>query len=155
MKLKLLIVSITTLLLTACTGIQPLTQVDAAVTGEQAAADTVDAEVAIDLLDPAEAMPLDPVVRIGVLDNGLTYYIRQNTEPENRAELWLAVNAGSLQEDDDQLGRKTVWNTKQFVQCVAHLQAQEPDRTNGARRYCDNTTCINQCACMALQCSFA
>ena len=55
------------------------------------------AEHAIDLLESSdEAMPLDPAVRTGVLDNGLTYYIRENTEPENRADLWLAVNAGSL-----------------------------------------------------------
>ncbi|MCP4168857.1 MAG: insulinase family protein [Chloroflexi bacterium] len=50
------------------------------------------------------ALPIDPAVRIGQLDNGFTYYIRQNDEPMNRAELWLAVDAGSLLEDDDQLG---------------------------------------------------
>jgi zinc protease len=38
------------------------------------------------------------------LDNGFTYYIRKNTKPENRLELRLAVNAGSILEDDDQLG---------------------------------------------------
>lgn len=43
------------------------------------------------------------VVR-GRLANGLTYYIRENREPHARAELRLAVNAGSVLEDDDQLG---------------------------------------------------
>lgn len=47
---------------------------------------------------------LDPSVRTGRLDNGLTYYVRRNTEPRNRAELYLAVNAGSAMEDNDQRG---------------------------------------------------
>ena len=51
-----------------------------------------------------EPMPLDPAVRTGKLPNGLTYYIRKNLKPEKRVELRLAVNAGSVQEDDDQLG---------------------------------------------------
>lgn len=46
----------------------------------------------------------DPAVRIGKLENGLTYYIRQNAKPEGRVEFRLAVNAGSNQEDDDQQG---------------------------------------------------
>ena len=49
-------------------------------------------------------LPFDPAVRQGMLDNGLRYYIRYNTEPENRAELRLAVDAGSVQEDEDQRG---------------------------------------------------
>lgn len=52
----------------------------------------------------ATVLPLDPAVTIGKLDNGLTYYIRKNSKPENRAELRLVVNAGSIQEDDDQRG---------------------------------------------------
>jgi len=51
-----------------------------------------------------EILPIDPKIRKGQLENGLTYYIRQNQEPENRAELRLVINAGSLQEDEDQLG---------------------------------------------------
>jgi len=46
----------------------------------------------------------DPNVKIGKLSNGLTYYIRENRKPENRAEFWLLVNAGSMQENEDQLG---------------------------------------------------
>lgn len=50
------------------------------------------------------ALAFDPDVRTGTLDNGLTYYIRRNTAPGARAELRLAVNAGSALEDDDQSG---------------------------------------------------
>lgn len=46
----------------------------------------------------------DPTVRIGKLENGMTYYIKVNKKPENRVEFRLAVNAGSNQEDDDQQG---------------------------------------------------
>ena len=50
------------------------------------------------------AVPVDPDVRIGKLDNGLTYYIRYNNWPENRAEFYIAQKVGSIQEDDDQRG---------------------------------------------------
>ena len=49
-------------------------------------------------------IPVDPKVKIGKLENGLTYYIRKNSTPENRVELRLIVNAGSIQEDESQLG---------------------------------------------------
>ena len=49
-------------------------------------------------------LPLDPAVRHGKLPNGLTWYVRANRYPEHRAELRLVVNAGSVLEDDDQLG---------------------------------------------------
>lgn len=55
-----------------------------------------------DLLN--EKLPVDPNVRIGKLQNGLTYYIRKNDKPENKVELRLVVNAGSILEDDDQRG---------------------------------------------------
>lgn len=48
--------------------------------------------------------PLWPHVRSGKLANGLTYYVMPHHQPEKRVSLWLAVNAGSLQEDDDQQG---------------------------------------------------
>lgn len=51
-----------------------------------------------------EPIPIDPETRIGTLDNGLTYYIRFNDSPGQRAELRLAVDAGSVLEADDQLG---------------------------------------------------
>ena len=46
----------------------------------------------------------DPKVKIGKLDNGLTYYIRENNYPKDRVEFRLAVNAGSNQETDEQQG---------------------------------------------------
>src|SRR5512138_2685947 len=49
-------------------------------------------------------LPVDPKVKIGTLPNGIRYYIRKNVKPEKRAELRLVVNAGSILEDDDQLG---------------------------------------------------
>lgn len=55
-------------------------------------------------LEPNDLLPADPNIRIGTLDNGLRYYIRHNAEPQDRAELRLAVNAGSLMEADDQSG---------------------------------------------------
>ena len=51
-----------------------------------------------------EALPVDPAVAVGRLDNGLAYYVRANRKPENTAELRLVVNAGSVLEDEDQRG---------------------------------------------------
>ncbi|MES2734660.1 MAG: insulinase family protein [Bacteroidota bacterium] len=50
------------------------------------------------------AIPLNPNVRVGKLPNGMKYYIQKNAKPEKRAELRLAINAGSVCEDDTQLG---------------------------------------------------
>jgi zinc protease len=55
--------------------------------------------------DPAvKSIPFDPNVKTGILKNGLTYYIRKNAKPENKVDLRLIVNAGSILEDDDQQG---------------------------------------------------
>ena len=54
--------------------------------------------------EPGDKIPVDPSVTIGKLNNGLTYYIRENHKPEKRAELRLVVKAGSILEDEDQLG---------------------------------------------------
>ena len=51
-----------------------------------------------------DVIPVDPNIIKGKLDNGLTYYIKYNSTPENRCELRLAVNAGSILEDNDQQG---------------------------------------------------
>jgi len=51
-----------------------------------------------------QLLPVDPKVRIGKLENGFTYYIRVNHKPEKRVEMRLVVNAGSILEDEDQLG---------------------------------------------------
>jgi len=52
----------------------------------------------------SEKLPIDPNIKKGKLANGMTYYIRRNTRPEKKVELRLAVNAGSILEDDDQQG---------------------------------------------------
>ena len=49
-------------------------------------------------------LPVDPNVKIGKLENGLTYYIRHNSQPAQRAEFYLATNVGAYQEEDDQDG---------------------------------------------------
>ncbi|MGH7574073.1 MAG: M16 family metallopeptidase, partial [Longimicrobiales bacterium] len=51
-----------------------------------------------------DTLPVDPNVRVGTLGNGLEYYVRENGRPENRAELQLVVNAGSVLETEDQRG---------------------------------------------------
>ncbi|HSO89185.1 MAG TPA: insulinase family protein, partial [Draconibacterium sp.] len=54
--------------------------------------------------DLKSTIPQDPKVSKGVLENGMTYYVRSNENPKNRAELMLVVKAGSVDEDDDQQG---------------------------------------------------
>lgn len=49
-------------------------------------------------------LPVDDEYLIGTLDNGLTYYIREATNPRGRAEFFIVHNVGSLQEEDDQRG---------------------------------------------------
>ena len=49
-------------------------------------------------------LPVDPNVKIGKLENGLSYYIRHNSQPAQRAEFYLATNVGAYQEEDDQDG---------------------------------------------------
>ncbi|GMR12009.1 MAG: insulinase family protein [Gemmatimonadota bacterium] len=59
---------------------------------------------AVQTLGSEGEIPTDPAVTVGSLPNGLTYYVRANDQPENRAELWLVVDVGSVLEDDDQRG---------------------------------------------------
>lgn len=64
---------------------------------------------AADGFDPSTApldaeIPIASEVRHGRLDNGLRYLIRENERPEDRAELRLAIDAGSILEEEDQLG---------------------------------------------------
>lgn len=51
-----------------------------------------------------EVVPVDPLITVGTLPNGMRYYVRANGLPQGRAELRLVVNAGSVLEDDDQRG---------------------------------------------------
>jgi zinc protease len=52
----------------------------------------------------SDLIPFDANVRKGVLKNGLTYYIRKNAKPENKVDLRLIINAGSILEENDQRG---------------------------------------------------
>jgi len=102
------------LLASACEGMVPPSPGSAATTdssAEQAEAPaekTEEAQAFLDVdsetLDMSAPIALDPSIRKAQLENGLTYYIRHNTEPANRATLMLVINAGSVQEDEDQLG---------------------------------------------------
>nr|WP_321405487.1 insulinase family protein [uncultured Carboxylicivirga sp.] len=49
-------------------------------------------------------VPLDSAIRTGVLKNGLTYYIRHNEEPKERASFYIIQNVGAILEDDNQNG---------------------------------------------------
>ena len=51
-----------------------------------------------------QPLPVDPKVRVGRLDNGLTYYIRHNEEPKNQAFFYIAQKVGSIQEEESQRG---------------------------------------------------
>ncbi|MEP0548738.1 MAG: insulinase family protein [Rhodothermales bacterium] len=94
MNRRLLVLLVCTLSLAACSSSERATQPAAP-------------EPAVPALDPAflaEPLGLDADVRTGTLPNGLTYYVRRNAEPQRRAELRLAINAGSVLEDEDQRG---------------------------------------------------
>jgi zinc protease len=66
---------------------------------DQAAAPVTAPQYALD-----QKIPVDPRITVGELPNGLRYWIRENKEPKNRAELRLVVHAGSVLEDEDQRG---------------------------------------------------
>ena len=56
------------------------------------------------LAQPMQTLPVDKNVRIGKLDNGLTYYIRHNALPEKRVEFHIAQKVGSILEEPQQRG---------------------------------------------------
>ena len=49
-------------------------------------------------------VPIDSAVRVGHLDNGLTYYIRHNEYPKQRCEFHIAQAVGAILEEDHQNG---------------------------------------------------
>jgi zinc protease len=51
-----------------------------------------------------QPVPVDPAMRIGKLENGLTYYIRHNQEPKERASFYIIQNVGAMLEEDNQDG---------------------------------------------------
>ena len=56
------------------------------------------------LLTFAQSLPMDPAVRYGQLDNGLTYYICPNKVPAGQAEYYIVQRVGSILEEEDQRG---------------------------------------------------
>src|SRR6185295_1259541 len=107
------------LIAAACGGAKPAATASAPAAAAAAPATAAPARAAS--TDPDEApLPLWPEVKHGRLANGLTYYVLAHKKPEKRAFLWLAVNAGSIQEDDDQRG-------------LAHFD--EHMAFNGSRRF--------------------
>ncbi len=51
-----------------------------------------------------QALPLDPKIRSGQLENGLTYFVMQNAEPKGQAEFYIAQKVGSILEEENQRG---------------------------------------------------
>ena len=68
-------------------------------------------------------IPVDPSLRIGILSNGMKYYIKKNVLPEKKVEFRLAINAGSILEDENQRG-------------LAHFM--EHMNFNGTKNFPDN-----------------
>lgn len=99
MKKWLLAMMVAAVVLGACRPIQA-----PATTGGTGASTATSTAAPAAPADLQAKLPTDPDVRIGKLENGLTYYVRANHEPKQRAELWLAVNAGSVLESNDQQG---------------------------------------------------
>ena len=60
--------------------------------------------VGVAALCAQDQLPLDPNVRVGVLDNGMTYFIRHNELPKGQASFYIYHDVGAVQEDDDQQG---------------------------------------------------
>ena len=54
--------------------------------------------------NPQEPIVNDPSVKVGKLENGLTYYIKHNEKPAQRAEFYIVTNVGAIQETPDQNG---------------------------------------------------
>ncbi|WP_104381032.1 pitrilysin family protein [Sphingobacterium sp. HMA12] len=57
-----------------------------------------------DSLDLNQKLPFDNEVVTGKLKNGFTYFIRKNTEPKGRVTMYLGMKAGSILENEKQLG---------------------------------------------------
>ncbi|MCR4994035.1 MAG: insulinase family protein [Bacteroidales bacterium] len=60
--------------------------------------------VAQDMSQMMQPLPVDQKVRVGHLENGLTYYIRHNEEPKGQAFFYIAQKVGSIQEEESQRG---------------------------------------------------
>ena len=77
-------------------------------------------------------IPVDPNVRIGQLENGLTYYIRHNEEPKGQANFYIAQKVGSILEDEPQRG---------LAHFLEHMcfNGTEHFPGNGVVKYCESS----------------
>lgn len=75
---------------------------------------------------------IDTAVHIGKLDNGMTYYIRHNEEPKERASLYIIQNVGALLENDSQNG-PTQEDLDKVVKNL--LKEREQSRNNNSYWY--------------------
>ena len=66
-------------------------------------------------------IPVDKNVRIGKLDNGLTYYIRKNSQPANRADFYIAQKEAPFRKKPTSAALPTSWNT-----CVSMERPTSP-----------------------------
>lgn len=76
-------------------------------------------------------VPVDPEVRTGKLDNGLTYFIRHNNWPEHRANFYIAQKVGSIQEEESQRG------LAHFLEHMA-FNGSDNFKGNDLIRYCES-----------------
>ena len=78
-----------------------------------------------------QSITLDPAVRIGHLDNGLTYYIRHNAEPQGQANFYIAQKVGSILEEENQRG---------LAHFLEHMcfNGTEHFPGNGVIKYCES-----------------
>ena len=79
----------------------------------------------------AQPVPVDAKVRLGQLDNGLTYYIRHNEEPKGQANFYIAQTVGSILEDESQRG---------LAHFLEHMcfNGTEHFAGNGVIKYCES-----------------
>jgi len=95
------------LLLAGCASQAPRAAVASSTPSTSAAAKAAPAPapaVQLSEAEAAEKLPLDPSIVQGKLANGLSFSIRPNKRPAGRAEIWLAVDAGSVMEEEEQRG---------------------------------------------------
>ena len=87
--------------------------------------------VAQPCLNDSMLIPIDSTIKIGVLPNGLTYYLKHNNWPENRVCFYLAQKVGSLQETDEQRG---------LAHFLEHMcfNGSEHFKGNGIERFCES-----------------
>lgn len=87
--------------------------------------------VAQPCLNDSMLIPIDSTIKMGVLPNGLTYYLKHNNWPENRACFYLAQRVGSLQETDEQRG---------LAHFLEHMcfNGSKHFKGNGIERFCES-----------------